>query len=252
MGLRSLLGATKRNRPRDILDSLLSKPLRAPPSIRGPVWVVGSGPGAAIPADLDANWSVASVNASEVVADRLGASPNLTLFGTVLKNTPANRDAKKVLAGGGTGILILPKSNGLVNLAPFRLARLGYTYSRRYYYTRSENLAIVRDFIGEEIPDRARPSNGIILPFLCLKFGAQKVVMSGFSFSNAGHAYNDKGLTRRHIDEDRHILSRAIDRGLPIFTNDPAFAAESGLPLYSGTPSWRDLIGVPSRWSLRH
>jgi len=83
--------------------------------------------------------------------------------------------------------------------------------------------------------DRGRPpSNGIFLALLALHLGARRILMSGFSLSRTGHAYNTLNLRRVHIEGDTLALRRIAGLGLPIFTNDERFSRESGLPLIFG------------------
>lgn len=213
--------------------SLVRPPLKAMPALSGPALVLASGPGARIPSDFDETWTLATVNGSQAVAANLGLGlPTITLMGTsVLKSEDVNREAQQVLRGNKTRILICLRDKERRDLARLRLACLRYSYSGFYFLTREERLRLVSDIIGEAVPQSARPSNGVLLALLSLHLGCEKIIMSGFSFTKNGHAYNDKGRQRAHKDQDRYILDKVLQKNLPIFTNQPDFSVESGIPL---------------------
>jgi hypothetical protein len=91
----------------------------------------------------------------------------------------------------------------------------------------------MQKLLGDAYDASKPPSNGIFLALLALHLGASRILMSGFSLSRIGHAYNTLDLPRRHVDGDTLALRRIVQSGLPIFTNDERFARESGLPLIS-------------------
>lgn len=212
----------------------LFKPVSSLPRLSGPVLVVGSGPGACLPAGYDDTWTLATVNGSQIIAARLGCgSPDLTLLGlSVLQKAPVNREAQAVLRDGSTGVLICINGRRRYSLARMRLARLGYRFNRFCYLTREARLAMTSDVLGARINSQLKPSNGVTLAFLCLNLGASLVVMTGFSLSKSGHAYNDQNRPRLHANEDAALLKRSIEKGIPIYTSQSDFAEESGLPLY--------------------
>jgi hypothetical protein len=133
-----------------------------------------------------------------------------------------------VLRDGRTRCLLL-MSDPMARLQlMIRLALLGYRYERLIFLSPEQRAAVIRDVLGEK---DIKPSNGVFLAALALYLGSPRVVVSGFSFTTAGHAYNDLNLPRNHVNADATALTAAVTRGLPIFTNDPVFAKESGLPL---------------------
>lgn len=216
------------------LASFCTPPRSELPALSGRVLVVGSGPNAALPPDFDGSWKLATVNASQVVAEGLGVGlPDVTLFGAgVLKSGPVNLEAQQALAGRRTKALIMTKGSRRFSYGPVKLAMMGYSYETFHYLYRDICLGVVAEPLGEEVPWPQRPSTGIMLAFLCIRLGCDQVVMTGFSLTRDGHAYNDSGRARRHSSDDAAWLGKAAAAGVPIATNDPVFAGESGLPLY--------------------
>jgi len=213
--------------------SLLRRPEPSLPSLTGPALVVGSGPGARLPDGFSDLWTVATVNASQATASSLGCgNPDLTLFGkAVLERRPVNREAQKVIRGLSTETVIWQNRKWWLRI---RLAVLGYSYARICLMSEEVRLKVISEAVGRHIGREGRPSNGVLLALLCLQLGNSIVVMTGFSLSQSGHSYNDKGRVRNHSNADREVLADALARGARIYTNDPVFASESGLPLYRG------------------
>lgn len=223
-----------RNTLGDVVSSFFRPPLKSLPTLSGPALILGSGPGASVPIEYDARWSLATVNASQAIAHRLGIGPpRFTLLGAaVMKSNPVNMEAQSAMRGGTTGILMCLKGRRRFTTVPWKLAALQYSYDEFFYLNRTARLRAIEAVLGHPVPNKDRPSNGVVLAFLCLEMGLSPIVMTGFSLTKVGHAYNDKKRDRRHVEEDRYILGKAAERGAPIFTNDPVFAEESRLPLY--------------------
>ncbi|MEP9388928.1 hypothetical protein [Mesorhizobium sp. KR9-304] len=213
------------------ISSLLLRPEPKLPALQGPALVIGSGPGAKLPDGFNDAWTIATVNASQVVASSMGCgSPDLTLFGNaVLQKRPVNREAQSVLRGLSTGTVIWQTRRTHLRI---RLAMLGYSYSRISVLDEARRIEIVSSAVGRRVTHAERPSNGILLALLCLHMGSSIVVMTGFSLTQAGHAYNDKGRVRNHVDADNMVLAEALARGARIYTSDPLFSSESGIPLF--------------------
>lgn len=204
------------------------------PSLAGAVLVLGSGPNARPPSDYQ-NRILLTVNASQIIARRWGQKvPYITLLGSsVLNNDPANIEAKEMMKRGHTENLIVIKGNLEEEKARLRLRKLGYTYQSIQFLTKDDRAQILSDLLGIPITEKTKPSNGVFLALLAVHLGARQVLMTGFSLSQNGHAYNNKGRPRAHAPEDRIVLARAMEINLPIFTNDPNFAQESGLHLFN-------------------
>lgn len=216
---------------RKSLSSLLLRPEPELPCLEGPALVVGSGPGAKLPGGFGDTWTIATVNASQAVASSIGCGPpDLTLFGkAVLQKRAVNREAQQAIRGLSTGAVIWQNRKNFLRV---RLSLLGYSYSRIHVLDEQARMRVIADAVGRKVGRDARPSNGVLLALLCLHLGGSLVVMTGFSLTQAGHAYNDKGRDRNHVVEDREVLAAALARGARIYTSDPLFSSESGIPLY--------------------
>ncbi|MBB4347922.1 hypothetical protein [Aliirhizobium cellulosilyticum] len=197
------------------------------------VFVLGSGPGSSIPDELDDSWSLVSINASQAVLKDETIVPDFTLFGTsTLRNKPTNREAKDVLRGRKTRTLILFDREKFIDNQRYKLFRLGYSYDRVIFLSTAERLAWIRGATGIAVKDNTqKPSNGVAAVFLCVSYGVKKIVMTGFSLTKQGHAYNNKNRERAHVRGDRAALRSALMRGHPIYTNQADFSEESGVPL---------------------
>ncbi|TNM65191.1 hypothetical protein [Aliirhizobium smilacinae] len=195
--------------------------------------MLGSGPGSFIPVEFDETWSLISINASQAALKDQTIVPDFTLFGTsTLRNKPTNRDTKDVLRGRRTKTLILFDREKFIDNQRYKLFRLGFCYDRVIFLSTAERLAWIRDATGVEVKDNTqKPSNGVAAAFLCVSAGVKRVVMTGFSLTKDGHAYNDKNRERAHVQGDRAALRMAILRRHPIFTNQAEFSEESGVPL---------------------
>ena len=219
--------------PRGLVLGWLAPKPDALPRLDGPVFVLGSAPDPVPLRDRSRKWTLATVNGSQTVAAAWGLRPELTLFGlSFVHTTPANAEARKVLSGKGTHQLLCIGARKHYFHYKRLTRELGYTYDRLTIMTPKDRADITRRLIGVSDDETGRASNGIFLALLCLYLGAPQVVMGGFSLTQHGHAYNDKGLRREHIDADRAVLALALKAGLRIATNDPRFSAESGLPLF--------------------
>jgi hypothetical protein len=218
--------------PRGLVLGLLAPRPGALPRIEGPAFVLGSAPNPVPPRDRSRKWTLATVNGSQVVAAAWGLEPEITLFGlSFVHTTPANAETRKVLSGKRTRQLLCIGARKHYFHYRRVTRQLGYGYDRLTTITPKDRADITRSVIGVSNDETGRASNGIFLAILCLHLGASEVVMGGFSLTQHGHAYNDKGHFREHIDADRAVLARAAKAGLRIATNDPRFSAESGLPL---------------------
>jgi hypothetical protein len=213
------------------LGLLAPKP-GALPRVEGPAFVLGSAPDPVPLRDTSGKWTLATVNGSQTIAAAWGLQPEITLFGfSFVHTTAANAETRKVLSGKGTRqLLCIGARKHYFHYR--RLTReMGYTYDRLTMISTEDRTGITEQVTGVGGEETGKASNGIFLALLCLHLGASQVVMGGFSLTQHGHAYNDKGLPREHIDADRTVLARSLKAGLRIATNDPRFSAESGLPL---------------------
>jgi hypothetical protein len=145
--------------------------------------------------------------------------------------------AREVLRGRSTdNLVVMSHKAGSKHrlLIALRLWWLRYGYRSLTVLHMHSRGQIMGQLIGDAYDAANPPSNGIFLALLALHLGATRILMSGFSLSRTGHAYNQLNLQRRHVDGDTLALQRIAARKLPIFTNDERFARECGLPLISG------------------
>ena len=205
------------------------------------VFALGSAPESFPPPADSGSWTLCTVNGSQSVLERLGLAPTpaMTLMNrSVLKSSIASGvAARSVLRGRSTGDLVVVchevnlKQRLLIAL---RLRWLGYRYRTLTVLHMRARSRIMAEMLGDAYDETRPPSNGVFLALLALRLGASRVLMSGFSLTKAGHAYNSLNLPRRHLDGDTLALRRMVESGLPVFTNDERFARESGLPLIAG------------------
>lgn len=205
------------------------------------IFALGSAPDSFPPPAHSGTWQVVTVNGSQAVLERLGlhAAPIMTLMNrSILKSSIASGvAARRVLRGRSTDHLVVMshESNDKQRLIiALRLWWLGYRYRSLTVLDMRQRNQIMAALLGDIYDESKPPSNGIFLALLALYLGASRILMSGFSLSRAGHAYNTLDLPRRHLDADALALERIVALGLPIYTNDGRFARESGLPLIAG------------------
>ena len=205
------------------------------------VFALGSAPDSFPPPAETGAWSVITVNGSQAVLGRLGLpeTPVMTLMNRSVVKSSLNSSvaARKVLRGLATDNLVVLNNKDSPRhrlLTAVRLWWLGYRYRSLTLLSTRYREQIMAGVLGDAYDQSTPPSNGIFLALLALHLGASRVLMSGFSLSKTGHAYNDLNLRRRHLDGDTAALRRIVELGLPILTNDERFSRESGLPLISG------------------
>lgn len=203
------------------------------------ILVLGSAPGATPPyGNLD-DWKTITINGSQASLEKIGlpSLPFATLFNTSLIKTRYNINvaARKVLRGKKTeNLIVLSRSTSLRKKLHviFRLLILNYRYKTLSILSTADRISIMEDVLKTKLPGREhQPSNGIFTVLLSVYLGARIVLMSGFSLSKQGHAYNNLNFKRAHVIGDQLALQRAVELGLPIFTSDPSFSEESGIPL---------------------
>jgi O-antigen ligase len=204
------------------------------------VFALGSAPDSFPPPEGSGPWLAATVNGSQAVLERLGmpAIPVMTLMNrSVLKSSIVSGvAARKVLRGLSTDHLVVMShkvSSRHRLLIVLRLWWLGYRYRSLTVLDVRERSHVMEKLLGDGYDASKPPSNGIFLALLVLHLGASRILMSGFSLSQAGHVYNKLDLPRRHLDGDALALRRIVASGLPVYTNDERFSRESGLPLIS-------------------
>lgn len=210
-----------------------------PLSGTGPVLLLGSAPTANVPDDYGPHWRLVCVNASQAGGKRLGlGDPDLTVLRTHLfEHTLVDNEAIAALRGQRSRHVLFRGEPSELEVTRSRLAAIGY---------RSETLAMLGLAKRERvilsncggllnlIRVNKNISNGILALFCSLDLFEGPIVMSGFSFSVAGHAYSASNLPRYHIGPDGFALKMVREQGRQVYASTPDFARESGLPLWTG------------------
>jgi hypothetical protein len=204
--------------------------------IDGPCFVLGSAPSAIWPKRTFADWVLLTVNAAQAAAPDTARAPDITLMsGQMLGDDPVTQEAKRVLRGLSTGELWLIE-RGITRDAAIEVLRsMSYGYHALRVMTRRQRSRITYRQLGVDAASgkgEEKISTGVFAALLALEQGASQVVLSGISLSADGHAYNDLGHVRHHVNSDQRALATAIGRGLPLFTLCPVLSKASGVPLW--------------------
>ncbi len=209
------------------------------PSKKGPCLVLGSAPDLVLPAGFDESWTLLSVNASQASIDR---RPDCTIMtSAMLGEKQVNLSAQNALRGKSTGRLFLIERACSVSAAEEKLRAIGYHYESMATVGHWQRAKVVLRATGRNMAagsGKRKVSNGIFAALWASHSGACPVVMSGFSFTRDGHAYDRCGYKREHVSIDKKALELAGRKGLPLYAADSNFARESGLP------KW------PERWTV--
>ena len=216
-----------------LFSTLFSRGSLALEPMTRPAFVLGSGPNSRPPNMDRSDFIFATVNASQVVARswNLG-KPDLTLFGAgVLGDKPVNIAAKSVLTGQQTNTLLFIGRESERTFVERQTTSIQYDYQRLLMLSRSDRRRLIKKVTHINCNDNQQPSNGLFLAILCVYLGSPEVIMSGFSLTVSGHAYNDFGHPRSRTLIDLKIIQSIVKRKLNVFTNDATFSGESGLPL---------------------
>lgn len=208
----------------------------------GPVLLLGSAPTATVPADYGDDWTLVCANAAQAGGERLGLpSPQLIVLRTnFFDSGRVHAEAREALRNRmATHVVFrgLPEQKAYV---ADQLADLDFSYDTLTVVERQKRERIVLHAVGTVpalISVNKDLSNGVFTLCAAIDLFEQPVVMSGFSFSVAGHAYNASNLPRAHVDQDRKALRIIRSRGRPVYASEAKFAEESGLPLWKGVPS---------------
>jgi hypothetical protein len=206
------------------------------PGLTGGYVVLGSGPGARAPEGGWEGWKLAIVNGSGRTADALGApAPDLMMLGPRLiphihsgrssRENVVGRRARHIMAIGQT----------VTYLETVRGAReLNLHWDEFTILGRRRREGIVARLVekNSSFTRGENPSSGVLLAMVCLASGAGPVLMSGFSLTQSAYFFDPGNQGRAHVGKDRLLLGELVRRGYPIFTNDPAFAAESTVPMW--------------------
>ncbi|MBB3452089.1 hypothetical protein FHT86_000345 [Rhizobium sp. BK313] len=219
----------------------------------GPVVVVGSAPVSHKPADFDRTFKVITINGSQVVTKAWGIeAPDVTFVQfNQIEGTNTNAvEVRRVLSGERTKKLyVLLWRKGRERLED-GLKAFDYRYDNLEIVDRYKRMALL-DLVGgvrcSELGADDKCSNGINAVLFALYNGATAVIITGINPASGGHIYNHANLARLHIQRDREILLRLMERGYPVFTADPTVSESLGLPLWDGKAPARQESESPEK-----
>ncbi|MBM3094317.1 hypothetical protein GFB56_26595 [Ensifer sp. T173] len=189
-------------------------------------WLIfGSAPGPTLPPDLIEYCARVDVNNSGKTANALGLPPADLTFRKRKKSWGEHPYVRT------RGLLWLHR-RPLWVMHMKLLLKPSVRYKSLMRATKAEREAIV-NFVSGGVPgdvgDVGKVTNGVAALCYGLFVGVPSVTLTGFSLTQMGHSYNDKGKVRRQIAEDTFVLTRLRDRG-NIFTTESELSEETGLP----------------------
>ena len=101
--------------------------------------------------------------------------------------------------------------------------------------TRVDREALVLQESGAslaEVGELGKVTNGVAALCFGLALGVPRIALAGISLTAAGHSYDDRGRTRRQVDEDTVVL-RALAARPEVETTEPGLAELTGIRLVS-------------------
>ncbi|PBC09160.1 hypothetical protein [Mesorhizobium sp. WSM3859] len=217
-----------------------SKPVLRLPRAGGPALVMGSAPNFRLPEGHDAHWALVTVNASQLLAETFSLFvPDIAVIRRGILVGVGQQDFYKrdLLKGRQAKHLIIPVWPDAEDKLKAGCRTFNYHYDTLQALTKWQLANIVWRLSGKyHVFPRwhGKISTGAFAIMLARYAGFAPVVVSGFSFSQAGHGYDARNAFRYHANEDADLLRLVIKRGEPIYAEDRDFAAESGLPLWQG------------------
>ena len=99
--------------------------------------------------------------------------------------------------------------------------------------TRRDREALVLEQSGTsvaEVGELGKVTNGVAAMCFALALGVPRIALGGISLTAAGHSYDDRGRTRRQVDEDTVVLNALATRP-EVETTEPELAAMTGIRL---------------------
>ncbi|MEF2553827.1 hypothetical protein VQ042_21190 [Aurantimonas sp. A2-1-M11] len=191
-------------------------------------WVVlGGAPDPTMPAALLASHARVDVNNAGLAAKQRGWGPaDLTVRRPVESWTVFPDLETKALLWYNAR----PRWRQRWKLVRQRQAKIGALVS----LDPDDREAINQALIGPEIlatGELGKPSTGIAALCYGLFLDVPEIVLSGFSFSRAGHSYDTLARPRLQVAEDRHALER-LRSDRRVATSEPELADDLGLRLW--------------------
>ncbi|WFU86285.1 membrane-anchored protein [Rhizobium sp. CC1099] len=210
--------------------------LRTP--FRGPVVVVGSAPQANLPAGLDRNFSIVTVNGSQAVTKNWGIErPDITFmqFNQIRGQNTNAVEVRRVLRGQSTKALYVflwPEGEEALKAG---LSAFHYQYESLTLVNKYERMALLDKVCGlrtAEMDASEKCSNGVNAVLFAFCHGASEVIITGINPRSTGHAYNNENLGRLHQTMDEMVFSKLLRDGWPLYTADPQVSSAIGIPLW--------------------
>ncbi|MFK3968497.1 hypothetical protein ACI2KT_33550 [Ensifer adhaerens] len=190
-----------------------------------PWMIFGSAPRPTLPSDLIGYCARVDVNNSGKTANALGLPPADLTFRKRKKSWGEHPFVRT------RGLLWLHRRPLWVMHLKL-LLKPSVRYKSLMRATKAEREAIVNHVSGglpADVGDVGKVTNGVAALCYGLFVGVPSVTLTGFSLTQMGHSYNNKGKERRQIAEDTFVLNRLKERG-DVFTTEPELSEQIGLP----------------------
>lgn len=200
----------------------------------GTCLVLGSAPDPIIPKDFDETWFLMTINASQASVLKYNMQPNATVMSDrMFEQSPANISGKQAIQNCRTQQLFLIQRGHSICETRKILQELNYSFEEFIAIDHWARSRITHKILGSYLAISSggqKISTGIFASLLAYYLGASSVVLSGFSLTKNGHAYNSLNHKRHHISFDKKALSLVQEKRLPFYAADRTFSNESGLP----------------------
>lgn len=198
--------------------------------------VLGSAPDPVLPAGFDSTWALVTINASQASIEKWNAQPDATVMSDrMFEDSPANISGKQAIENRKTRQLFLIQRGHSVDETKKILQALHYSFERLTMIDHWTRSSVTHEILGSYLAigsGQRKISTGIFASLLAYYLGATAVVLSGFSFTKDGHAYNSLKHKRYHLFSDKRALARVQEKRLPFYASDSTFSFESGLPVW--------------------
>ncbi|WP_421869719.1 membrane-anchored protein [Pararhizobium sp.] len=217
-------------------------PPAAPAPFKAPVVVVGSAPVSNKVKGWQADFPIITINGSQSVITPWGFSaPDITFLQfNQIEGTNTNAvEVRRVLSGQRTGALyvFLWRKDDRPRLEK-GLRAFDYQYDSLQIVDRYERMALLDRVAGVkslELDTESKCSNGMNAVLFAFHNGAPAVIITGINPGSTGHAYNQAGLARAHVQMDKAIVAKLLAQKRPLYTADPKVSEDIGIPLWTGS-----------------
>jgi hypothetical protein len=214
--------------------------------------LIGSAPNPTFPPPFDYSRCVC-VNGSPFVAHEQGVPVDLTVFGgwSITQREDVQKKSwykLRNLQSLSTDILLYCAVSSSHTKAKKVFNEFNFRYNSFLSIDTDDRRQIVESLVGKlpELGGKRMVSNGIFALALMMWLGAEKVILSGFSF-DSGHSSITPDLAqsspvtvdlgRRHVEIDLYFLRKASSLFPHIYATDEDFARQAGLPVWMEPPT---------------